>query len=332
MRYREAGHSCETPSQYFIRKRELLELVFDNPDSELITDIMAGASLSWRTVLTPRLYQSTTDFQNAIRLHEDDLLELEQVFAPRSSATRDYRPNFPPYCARSNLVGWSKSLPPPKFPKDDANVSRKATPESKGARPCCHCGSGQHWDYKCKYARQGTKLARANLATTDAESCDAQEAYDTLYYDDLSDSIAEDIDVDLEDEDSPIHEASTRIIRSETTGVRQANTFIVTSECPPCTTAQTVRQRLVRIFASKSLPSKRPSVQGLDDIPSSMIEPQHPMARSPGCSFLGARATTIMARLQDWNSSKTPIIVDTGSDITLISQKALTTLPQAPRP
>ncbi len=311
MHYREAGHSRETPSQYFIRKRELLELVFDNTDSELITDIMAGAPLSWRTVLTPRLYESTTDLQNAIRMHEDDLLELEQVFAPRSSTARDYRPSYPQYRARTHLVGWSKSIPPPKFPKDDANISRKATPESKGARPCRHCGSGQHWDYECKYARQGTKLARANLATGDAEGYDAQEAYDSLYYDDLSDSPTEDMDVDLEDEDTTIHEASTRVVRSEATETHHVDSFVVTSECPPRTTGQVVKQRLARIFTSKSSKSDPPSSGPSSDVPLSLIELSRPMARPPGCSFLGAHATTVMARLQDWNSSGVPIIVDT---------------------
>ncbi|TFK78347.1 hypothetical protein K466DRAFT_469248, partial [Polyporus arcularius HHB13444] len=85
VKYRESGYSRELPSQYFIRKRELLELVYDSSESELITDIMAGAPLAWRTILTPRLYRSTSDLQHAIKLHEDDLLELEIVFASRSA-------------------------------------------------------------------------------------------------------------------------------------------------------------------------------------------------------------------------------------------------------
>ncbi len=330
MRYREAGYSRETPSQYFIRKRELLELVFDNSDSELITDIMAGAPLSWRTVLTPRLYHTTTDLQQAIRLHEDDLLELEQVFTPRPVTVR---PNYSPYRARAHLVGWSKSLPPPKFPKDDGNISRKATPESKGARPCRHCGSGKHWDYECKYACQGTRLARANFVTQDSDDVDAQEASDALYYDDLSDSAAEDMDIDVEDEDmSPIHEVNTRTVRSESASTHHVGTFVVTSESPPRTVGQAVKQRLARIFASKSSGTAQPSPEPSSDAPPSLIELSRPMARPPGCSFLGARATTVMARLQDWNSSGVPIIVDTGSDITLISQKALNALPHPPRP
>ena len=36
VRYREAGHSCETPSKYVIRKMDLIRLVYDYIDSEII--------------------------------------------------------------------------------------------------------------------------------------------------------------------------------------------------------------------------------------------------------------------------------------------------------
>lgn len=47
---------------------------------------------------------------------------------------------------------------------------------------------------------------------------------------------------------------------------------------------------------------------------------------------LGSRAMTVSARLQQLNASPTSVIIDSGSDITLISQKALSTLSDAPRP
>ncbi|KAI0323440.1 hypothetical protein GY45DRAFT_1211297, partial [Cubamyces sp. BRFM 1775] len=83
IRYREPGYTRELPSQYFIRKRELLELVYNNSESELITEIMAGAPRVWHTMLTPRLYRTTSELQQAIKLHEDDLLELESLIPVR---------------------------------------------------------------------------------------------------------------------------------------------------------------------------------------------------------------------------------------------------------
>ena len=54
-----------------------------------------------------------------------------------------------------------------------------------------------------------------------------------------------------------------------------------------------------------------------------VIELKRHSARSAGCSFLGARATETLASLDDPEGDLIPIIVDSGSDITLISEKAL---------
>ena len=74
------------------------------------------------------------------------------------------------------------SLEPPKFPKDDKNVSSRKTPESVNARPCQHCGSGKHWDYECKYSWKGERQARANYASLSDPDVEALNAYDDLYY------------------------------------------------------------------------------------------------------------------------------------------------------
>ncbi|KAI9069858.1 hypothetical protein FKP32DRAFT_1691241, partial [Trametes sanguinea] len=55
------------------------------------------------------------------------------------------------------------------------------------------------------------------------------------------------------------------------------------------------------------------------------------MARPPGCTFLGASATTLPGRINQWDSDPIPIIVDSGSDITLVSQRTLNKLPDSPR-
>ncbi|THH19755.1 hypothetical protein EUX98_g8715 [Antrodiella citrinella] len=164
IRFRDSAHSRETPSQYFIRKQELLELVYEYSDAEIIAEVMAGAPHSWKTLLTPRLYQTTREFQNAIREHEDDLLETEPSrnrfnrWSPRFTSTDHAE-------ASVNAIGFSPNLPKPSFPKDDANVSKRTPPDEKGARPCRHCGSGRHWDNE--YA--------------DTER--AQDEYDECYYD-----------------------------------------------------------------------------------------------------------------------------------------------------
>ena len=55
-------------------------------------------------------------------------------------------------------------MEPPRFPKDDSNVSKKVTLEQKGACPCRHCRSEKHWDLECKHAYQDA--ARSNHVQT----------------------------------------------------------------------------------------------------------------------------------------------------------------------
>ncbi|KAJ3007678.1 hypothetical protein NUW54_g3453 [Trametes sanguinea] len=354
IRYRESGSGRELPSQYFIRKRELLELVYDNSESELISEIIAGAPLSWRTVLTPRLYQTTTDLQQAIKLHEDDLLELDHLFpsgrATHPYASRDSRGlqpqgnGFSGYRPRANLAGGAPASAAPPFPKDDSNVSRKGTPESKGRRPCRHCGSGKHWDYECKYARQGVRRARANFVEYSPEELAEQEEYDAYYFDELSDSdLEESTPVTVCQSAVAMNDASTNDPREDyqENDVPTVRTFTVSTHQPSPTALQTLSQRLARVFTGEGARKRRredsPELEegeireGTPEHPAELLELKRSMARPPGCSFLGARATTIEARLQSQEGEQVPVILDSGSDITLISQRTLSAMTNAPR-
>ncbi|KAJ3711030.1 hypothetical protein C8R42DRAFT_537986, partial [Lentinula raphanica] len=186
--YRDSSHTHEMPSEYFIRKKELLMRVYDYSDTQLIQEIMEGAPTSWINVVTPHLYTDVDEFQEVIKFHENSLMALSRPYReywPRESST-PYK-NPAPSKAYVRLVGSSPNLPPPQFPKDDSNVSKKASPEEKGLRPCRHCGSGKHWDYECKYARKGVKRARMNHIVTTPEDIQAQQEYDDAYYDLSSD-------------------------------------------------------------------------------------------------------------------------------------------------
>ncbi|KAF8872745.1 hypothetical protein CPB84DRAFT_1753487 [Gymnopilus junonius] len=179
--YCEFKYAKETPSEYFIRKSDLLNTVYNMNDSEMILEVMEGAPANWNTVLTMQLYMSVVEFQAAIRFHEDTLMHLDGTvrreryeYSPRD---KDY------YQVRTHLVGAHVKLAPPKFPRDDSNVSkRKATPEQKGARPCHHCGSLKHWDPECKYSYEGSRMASANLVTASSNEEDTQREYNDLYF------------------------------------------------------------------------------------------------------------------------------------------------------
>ncbi|KAH6903972.1 hypothetical protein BKA70DRAFT_1432929 [Coprinopsis sp. MPI-PUGE-AT-0042] len=189
--YRDYSHSRETPSEYFIRKVELLQFSYNYSDSETISEIMAGAPTLWTSILTPHLYDDLVAFQQALKFHEETLLRLDSTpthgnpfirnrdDAPRSRNPYHQAPNFK---AQTKLVGASDKIKPPMYPKDDQNMSKRGIPADKGFRPCRHCGSGNHWDDECKYSRRAMRKARANLVNVESEDEEAQREYDDFYY------------------------------------------------------------------------------------------------------------------------------------------------------
>ena len=55
------------------------------------------------------------------------------------------------------------------------------------------------------------------------------------------------------------------------------------------------------------------------------------MARPPGCSFLGAAAAHVPVSINSPTENRSDIIIDSGSDMTLISKKTLEGLPGGPK-
>ncbi|KAF9025820.1 hypothetical protein BDZ89DRAFT_895169, partial [Hymenopellis radicata] len=72
--YRENGHRAETPSQYFIRKLDLLNIAFELDNLEIISEIMNGVPDSWETILNTEMYEDPYELQSSIRYHEETLL------------------------------------------------------------------------------------------------------------------------------------------------------------------------------------------------------------------------------------------------------------------
>ncbi|KAF8581940.1 hypothetical protein K439DRAFT_1352466 [Ramaria rubella] len=130
----------------------------------------------WHAVIDAQRCDTAVEFQAAIKYHEESLSNAP--FTASESLERRLKNLESPYQdARSHLVGWSSKLEPPKHPKDDSNVSSRATPEQKGARGCKYCGSCKHWDNEGKYSKSDTRKARSHHVIHDDE---AQQAYDDL--------------------------------------------------------------------------------------------------------------------------------------------------------
>ena len=354
--YQEPGHTKETPSEYYIRKGELLNTVYNLEDSELILEVMEGAPASWNTILTTQLYVNAVEFQEAIRFHEDNLIRISaEVTFRKESYEQDYRfQNKDTYTprTRAHLVGAYKGQEPPKFPKDDTNVSKRGkTPEEKGARPCRHCGSGKHWDYECRHSFKGNRAARTNLSQTSAEGTIAQDEYDNLYYSLDSDSETEqDFRNPLQNYaldclrtsscstadnfKAPLEEIKvetdrlTLIEQDEINEGRITHCDLPTSVKPPLN--RRTRRRLAKGILSTTFAAEGRSKENNCE-EGRMIELKRHMSRPSGCSFLGSKATHAMASVGGLEEDMMKVIVDSGSDITLISQTALESLKAKPK-
>ena len=361
-RYRESGHQRESPSDYIIRKMELLSLVYSYTDSETIQAIMQEVPDSWASVINPQYQKTIREFQNAVKYHEESLEKLEPaVSQPQRLPNREYsNSRFPYRKAHVNLVGWSKNVGTPQFPKDDKNVSPRKTPESIGARPCRHCGSGMHWDNECRHSRKGERMARVNLVRLEDEDVRAQEEYDSLFYELDSDTEGESTQRDfcrplqrsdfpnqpsnpnsekledmsrLEGTEGPNRLLGTETIQPSDSRLTDATSHKIAaspeslssslakdlSSIPKIPLNRNTRRRLAREIAEVYH-----SISSDPSMSKPLVELKKHQARPPGCSFLGSQAAQVPATFNSMDKNLAKVIVDSGSDITLISQKLLT--------
>lgn len=343
--YREPGHSQESPTAYFIRKSELLNLVYSYSDSEIMMEVMEGAPKFWATILDPHRCKNLIEFAEAIKYHEDALqttqflsdntLErrirnLEQSLRPQPTSNSRFPSSSNRFKTRANLIGYTPSLGKPPFPKDDSIVSKGTTPEKKGARPCRHCGSGKHWDNECKHARKGARNVRANFANPSPEYLEAMEEYEEAYINATSDeeeshayieelpSGSPGLPEDENKEDSRAYSAMTMKIESNLRGSVSLSKY------------------------SKNLEEKRRLLNGIfkasnfignvyKSISKEILALPKLMARPPGCSFLGAQATSALAWIGQYGLNQSKVVIDSGADITLISHALHSQLKDSPR-
>lgn len=94
------------------------------------------------------------------------------------------------------------------------------------------------------------------------------------------------------------------------------------------TTNRKSRRRLIKSI-SKVYQSNSKLIPA--DLPASTICLKRIMARPPGSSFLGSKAVCAEGHLLNLESSATRVVIDSGSDITLISADCLKTLKDAPK-
>ncbi|QRW06065.1 Retrovirus-related Pol polyprotein from transposon [Ceratobasidium sp. AG-Ba] len=327
--YREPGHANETPSDYIIRKKKLLQMVFKLTKTELILEILNGAPQYWRTIMDTSRIESFREFQATVKYHEETLIsgtrgdgsvsrrDIDKIWEALKSQKQS-KSKF----AKTHAVQTMK----PKYPPDDKNVSKKATPKSKGARPCIHCGSQMHWDNECKYHPKNMKKVKAYFSNASQEEQDDQAEYERM-------------EAEANESDAGFLERSQSAIEDDTEKLKDVST----PWDPGTNSDETVQASGYNAFVNSSesfkFPSRKALFNTLKSLKSNLAEAsqspktvvlQKLMARPPGATFLGSRATTVPAYLGSEMFSCS-IILDSGSDITLISEKQLNALKNPPK-
>ena len=223
-RYREPSHSTETPTQYVIRKLELIKYVYNYTPSQTMSEILLKAPPMWSTVVNPRNYRDLASFQTAIKYHEELLINLghnPKFYSPSLSQSRSYkvdtrtrskptrRPDYKKKSTRSYSVGWNNPKQKYPHPKDDATVSKGKTPADYGARGCLLCGSTNHWDRDCIYNKgDAVRKARTMFVDYSPEDMHAEAEYEKCYFqnqEELEDS------EDEENSESPEEEPQSHL-------------------------------------------------------------------------------------------------------------------------
>jgi len=179
----------------------------------------------------------------------------------------------------------------------------------------------------------------------------AQNEYDDLYYSLSSDSEMEqdfhnplrnyvsdclciascntDNSLETPPEDQSMQGDLLELVKSEKKDLLESNAHIPTLKPPskPPLNRRTHQQLAKEILNIAPVAEERTERKGTGEL----IELRQHMSRPPGCAFLGSRAMQTTAAIGGLNEELIKVIVDSGSDITLISQKALDNLKARPK-
>ncbi|QRV78981.1 Retrovirus-related Pol polyprotein from transposon [Ceratobasidium sp. AG-Ba] len=264
------------------------------------------------------------------------------------------------------LIGQRNDQPVPCYAPQKPKFEKvKRRPSQVGARMCTHC-NGDHWDNECPKSRKNQRQVRDNLAATDADGLAAQEAYDELY-ENLSSNESSDSSEDSFS-DSETEKPSESTSSSSELGFESPSNVLsaATSSDTPITESEVLSdvlegnsegQAQVGIALAKSfnirtssqhlanqiipkLPSRRQLTKhyklakkraylGHTTIGSKVVL-RRISSRPPGTHWMGTKSSVISGWIGPVTGDPTKIIFDSGSEITLISEKLYKSLNPKP--
>lgn len=169
------------------------------------------------------------------------------------------------------------------------------------------------------------KLAKANVVTQDSEYLQAMEDYEEAYLN----ASSEDESLTQEEDYSGEFTSETQCQddNSPTALLVSAKTFRIVSKLRGSSDKQTLKKEILsKIFKVSNFIGKVYRTVSKEILTLPRI-----MSRLPGCSFMGANATSAEAWIGSYGAYKDKVILDSGANITLILYKVLSSLFPKPK-
>ncbi|QRV72120.1 Undecaprenyl phosphate-alpha-4-amino-4-deoxy-L-arabinose arabinosyl transferase [Ceratobasidium sp. AG-Ba] len=191
-KYRDSGHYKETPVQFALRKKKLIDMVENWNDLTVIAEVARSAPTQWRTIVNHEEIADWATYVTRIKEQEDLLQDWPKHHSSGHvssdtvrevmkaiKAERHKRHGHKANAHAVDSKGFkSKGKQPDKFKgyrrpfnPDDSNVTKhkKGTPKSRGMRGCIHCGSKMHYDKECKHNKSNANNVQVYFAGTTEE-------------------------------------------------------------------------------------------------------------------------------------------------------------------
>ncbi|QRV97001.1 Undecaprenyl phosphate-alpha-4-amino-4-deoxy-L-arabinose arabinosyl transferase [Ceratobasidium sp. AG-Ba] len=191
-KYRDSGHYKETPVQFALRKKKLIDMVENWNDLTVIAEVARSAPTQWRTIVNHEEIADWATYVTRIKEQEDLLQDWPKHHSSGHvspdtvrevmkaiKAERHKRHGHKANAHAVDSKGFKpKGKQPDKFKgyrrpfsPDDSNVTKhkKGTPKSRGMRGCIHCGSKMHYDKECKHNKSNAKNIQVYFAGTTEE-------------------------------------------------------------------------------------------------------------------------------------------------------------------
>ncbi|QRW04569.1 Undecaprenyl phosphate-alpha-4-amino-4-deoxy-L-arabinose arabinosyl transferase [Ceratobasidium sp. AG-Ba] len=202
-KYRDSGHYKETPVQFALRKKKLIDMVENWNDLTVIAEVARSAPTQWRTIVNHEEIADWATYVTRIKEQEDLLQDWPKHHSgghvssdtvrevmKAIKAERHKRHGHKANAHAVDSKGFkSKGKQSDKFKgyrrpfsPDDSNVTKhkKGTPKSRGMRGCIHCGSKMHYDKECKHNKSNANNVQVYFAGTTEEEQASFAEYEAM--------------------------------------------------------------------------------------------------------------------------------------------------------